>query len=263
MKTHPKKHFGQHFLSDAKYINKIVQILNLKQEDHLVEIGPGRGALTEQLIDKCKAFYAVELDRDMVDHLNQQFPKLNVLHADATRFDFTELVGEQPLRIVGNLPYNVSTPILFHLLKEADSIQDMLFMLQKEVVDRMCSAPGSKQYGRLSVMVQYRCATDHCFEVPASAFSPPPKVESAVVRLTPYKQNQCPYPEVPVSALQTLVTQAFTMRRKTLRNALKGYIVEEQMLKLDIDPKARPETLSVEQFAKLTLTWLDTQKNDS
>lgn len=255
MNPHPKKHFGQHFLTDTKFIDRIIQTLKIKEDDCIVEIGPGQGALTQHLIAKCKDFSAVELDPDMVDYLKRHYPDLKVFHEDATRFDFTKLAEKKPIRLFGNLPYNVSTPILFHVLENADAVEDMLFMLQKEVVQRMCAEPGSKQYGRLSVMVQYRCHAEYCFDVPDVAFSPPPKVHSAIVKLNPYSKTQLPYPKVAIKPLQQLVTQAFSMRRKTLRNALKDYLSTEQMQSLGIDPKARPETLSVAQFAQMALAW--------
>src|SRR3990167_7500188 len=184
----PRKRFGQHFLHDRGVISRIVAALAPQAGDHVVEIGPGTGALTRELLARMTHLDAVELDRDLLARLEAEFPRDRlILHnADALKFDFCKIAsGGGKLRVIGNLPYNISTPLLFHLLDQAGCIEDMLFMLQKEVVDRMCAAPGGKDYGRLSVMIQYRCRVEKLFDVAPGAFTPPPKVDSAVVRLLP------------------------------------------------------------------------------
>ncbi|MDH5511996.1 MAG: 16S rRNA (adenine(1518)-N(6)/adenine(1519)-N(6))-dimethyltransferase RsmA [Gammaproteobacteria bacterium] len=248
-----RKRFGQHFLRDRNAIGRIVEALALHASDHVVEIGPGRGALTRELAARLPHFDAVEFDRDLVAHLQSEFPsgRLTLFQADALEFDFCRLVKTgQKLRLVGNLPYNISTPLLFHLLDQARCIEDMLFMLQKEVVQRMCAAPGGKDYGRLTVMIQYRCRVEKFFDVPPGAFNPPPKVDSTVVRLVPH-------PAAPVElkdeeTFAKVVRMAFASRRKTLRNNLKALLSTEQLLSLGIDPGRRAETLSLAEFAVLS-----------
>jgi 16S rRNA (adenine1518-N6/adenine1519-N6)-dimethyltransferase len=248
-----RKRFGQHFLHDRHIIDRIVKALGATADDHVIEIGPGTGALTRQLTASLAHLDAVELDRDLITHLESEFSpaKLTLYQDDALRFDFCQLARHGgKLRLIGNLPYNISTPLLFHLLDQSDCIQDMLFMLQKEVVQRLCSAPGGKEYGRLSVMIQYRCAVEKLFDVPPSAFTPPPRVDSAVVRLVPHRQ-----PPVAVNdpeRFAQLVSAAFASRRKTLRNNLKGLLSAEQMTSLGIDPTRRAETLSLAEFAALS-----------
>ena len=250
---HPKKRFGQHFLHDRNVIGRIVAALAPRPEDHVVEIGPGKGALTRELAKHLAHFDAVELDRDLLAHLQSLIPpgKLALHNADALKFDFCGLMqAGRKLRLVGNLPYNISTPLLFHLLDQAGCIEDMLFMLQKEVVDRMCAAPGGKVYGRLSVMIQYRCAVEKLFDVAPGAFTPPPKVDSSVTRLVPHAT-----PPVTVkdeAQFSRVVRAAFASRRKTLRNNMKGLLSAEQMLTLGIDPIRRAETLSLAEFAALS-----------
>ena len=254
MKEHrPRKRFGQNFLTDTHVVAKIAHAIRARPDDHLVEIGPGLGALTEVLLPQVTAMDAVELDRDLIPRLAQRCGALGQLQihaADALRFDFAGLAGDgRPLRIVGNLPYNISTPLMFHLLENRDVIRDMHFMLQKEVVDRLAAGPGSKDYGRLSVMMQYHCAVASLFDVPPGAFNPPPKVTSAVVRLRPWDTPPVQVPDV--ALLEKLVTQAFSQRRKTLRNTLKGLLTAEQIAAQDIDPARRAETLSLAEFAAL------------
>jgi 16S rRNA (adenine1518-N6/adenine1519-N6)-dimethyltransferase len=252
-RPNPKKRFGQHFLHDRHVIRQIVAALSPKPDDQVVEIGPGTGVLTRALLEKLGHLYAVELDRDLVTRLNTEFaPERLTLHsADALKFDFCRLApSDRKLRLIGNLPYNISTPLLFHLLDQAGCIQDMLFMLQKEVVDRMCAAPGGKDYGRLSVMIQYRCAVEKLFDVAPGAFTPPPKVDSSVARLVPHAT-----PPVAVSdpeKFARLVQAAFTSRRKVLRNTLKDWLCAEEMQALGIDPIRRAETLSLAEFAALS-----------
>ncbi|MGD8619970.1 MAG: 16S rRNA (adenine(1518)-N(6)/adenine(1519)-N(6))-dimethyltransferase RsmA, partial [Gammaproteobacteria bacterium] len=243
---------GQNFLHDPVVIGQIVTAINPSSNEQLVEIGPGQGAITVPLLQQTGRMAVVEVDRDLVGSLQARcagLGELTVYNADALKFDFCALAGEAPLRIVGNLPYNISTPLLFHLLAQHRCIRDMHFMLQKEVVERMAAEPCSRQYGRLSVMLQYRCEVIPLFNIGPGAFSPPPKVESAFVRLVPYSQ-----PPVQVNdtvAFEQLVRQAFAQRRKTLRNALRGMLEAEEINALGIDPAARAEALSVSDFAAL------------
>jgi len=249
----PRKRFGQHFLHDPVVIARIVAAIQPRNSDAIVEIGPGQGAITMPLLRSAGHLQVVELDRDLIDPLREQCREAGelILHnADALRFDFCRLTGAaEKLRVVGNLPYNISTPLLFHLLSQAGCIRDMHFMLQKEVVDRLAAATGSRQYGRLSVMVQYRCRVTRLFAIGPGAFQPPPRVESAFIRLEPYR-------ELPVAihnetVLDTLVRQAFAQRRKTLRNALRGMLEEEAIRSLGIDPSVRAEMLGLGEFAAL------------
>ncbi len=247
----PRKRFGQHFLHDSGVITRIVDEFNPGPEDRIVEIGPGKGALTHALLKRVKTLHAVELDRDLASYLRETFQqRLEVHQADALTFDFCHLAqpGGQ-LRIIGNLPYNVSTPLLFHMLDACPCIQDMLFMLQKEVVDRLAAAPGGKDYGRLSVMVQWRCCVERLLHVPASAFSPPPQVESAVVRLTPYRQ--APVSVIDPDSFRQIVLAAFAQRRKVLRNSGGRLVRPELFEQAGIDPSRRAETLSLMEFAAL------------
>jgi len=252
MKHQARKRFGQNFLHDPAIIQRIVQVINPQPGERLVEIGPGKGAITFPLLAACKRLEVIELDRDLVRPLAEKAPEFGelVIHQqDALRFDFSALAAGERLRTVGNLPYNISTPLLFHLIAQSDSIQDMHFMLQKEVVNRMAATPGSRDYGRLSVMIQYRCKVEPLFHVGPGAFQPAPRVDSAFVRLTPW-----PQPCVAVKdteCLAALVRQAFSQRRKTLRNTLKGLLSEQAIQATGTDPSARPESISLEQFAAL------------
>lgn len=253
--THvPRKRFGQNFLKDHNIIHTILSSIQAAANDHWVEIGPGQGALTGPLLNLAKRLDVVELDRDLVALLNNKFKqqdRLRIYSADALNFDFSALVEDtERLRIIGNLPYNISTPLMFHLLSYAPCINDMHFMLQKEVVDRICAAPGSKKYGRLSVMMQYHCAAEPLFDVPPESFDPIPKVMSAIVRLVPYRQP--PFQVNDINNLNRIVTQAFSQRRKTVRNSLKKLIAEEDFATLNIDPEVRAEALSLSDFAKLS-----------
>jgi 16S rRNA (adenine1518-N6/adenine1519-N6)-dimethyltransferase len=248
-----KKRFGQNFLHDQGVISGIVAAIRPREGEHLVEIGPGMGAMTEPLLDACKAMEAIELDRDLLPGLRAQFAVqggLSLHNADALKFDFCSLAtDERPLRVVGNLPYNISTPLIFHLIEQSHCIQDMHFMLQQEVVNRLAAKPGGGDYGRLGIMVQYHCDVEKLFTVPPEAFSPPPKVHSAIVRLTPY--DTPPIPAKDKKTLSQLVTRAFQQRRKTLRNNLKKVLDSEIIESLDIDPGRRPETLSLEEYVRL------------
>ena len=265
MSHRPRKRFGQHFLQDVDVVTRIVAVINPQPGDHIVEIGPGLGVLTEALLIHVPEMDAVELDRDIIPRLAErcsQLGRLNIHTADALRFDFSSLAGDnRPLRIVGNLPYNISTPLMFHLLDSRHCIRDMHFMLQKEVVDRLAAQPGNKDYGRLSVMMQYHCQVESLFNVPPDAFKPPPKVDTSIVRLVPYKT-----PKVTVNNIQlleTIVTAAFSQRRKTLRNTLRNYLSAEQIEGQGIDPVRRAESLSLAEFAKLANAYFEIGNPDS
>lgn len=250
----PRKRFGQNFLRDGHVIDKIVAAINPQPGQQLIEIGPGQGALTEPLVASGAQLTALEIDQDLVPELLLHFglaKNFQLLQADALDYDFTQLASDQtPLRIVGNLPYNISTPLLFHLLQYAGQITDMHFMLQKEVVERMAAPVGGGNYGRLSVMVQYSCQVTPLFNVPPGAFFPPPKVESAVLRLQPWQE--LPHPAIDERHLGEVVNIAFQQRRKTLRNALKAIISEEALTSLGIDSKIRPQNLALADFVKIS-----------
>lgn len=249
-----KKEFGQNFLNNGRIIDQIVAAIRPKAGDHMVEIGPGEAALTAPLLEVVKKLDIIEIDNDLIAPLTRRFsekPAFCLHHADALRFDYGSLLtpDEPYMRVVGNLPYNISSPLMFHLLNFAPRILDMHFMLQKEVVDRICATPGGKTYGRLSVMLQYACQTEYLFSVGPENFTPPPKVESAIVRLIPHVQK-------PVVAdcethFSEVVKQAFSQKRKTLRNTLKGWLDAKQIQTCGIDPTARAETLSVSEFVTL------------
>ncbi|MBL8540304.1 MAG: 16S rRNA (adenine(1518)-N(6)/adenine(1519)-N(6))-dimethyltransferase RsmA [Betaproteobacteria bacterium] len=244
-----RKRFGQHFLVDRHYIDRIVAAVDPRADDRLVEIGPGLGALTRPLLERVHHLTAVEIDRDIVAMLRGAFPqeRLTVCDQDALTFDFAA-VGDE-LRVVGNLPYNISSPLLFRLAAASARLRDMHFMLQQEVVERMAAAPATPAYGRLSVMLQYRFEVVPLFHVPPGAFRPPPKVESAVVRLLPLASRAlAPRDE---SLLAELVRRAFGQRRKTLRNALKGLAGEDLLRGLGLDPAARAEVLPVAAFVAI------------
>ncbi|HTF97965.1 MAG TPA: 16S rRNA (adenine(1518)-N(6)/adenine(1519)-N(6))-dimethyltransferase RsmA [Cellvibrio sp.] len=249
-----RKRFGQNFLIDHGIILEIVRAVHPKKEDVIVEIGPGKGAITQLLADACNNLNVIELDRDLVPWLKVKFekhPNFQLFQADALQFDFVQLIkNEHPLRIVGNLPYNISTPLIFHLLSYADKVQDMHFMLQKEVVKRMAANPGESAYGRLGIMVQYYCAVEDLFDVPPGSFDPAPKVDSAIVRLIPHKQ--LPYVANNVKTLETLVNVSFQQRRKTLRNSLKQLLTAGQMESLPVDLSLRPEEISLPEYVAMS-----------
>lgn len=253
MNHRPRKRFGQNFLENQAIIDRILTSLRLKSDDKVVEIGPGLGALTQPLLRRLDKMIAIEIDRDLQSFLSA-LPvaqnKLSLIDADALTVDFSQW-GEG-IRVIGNLPYNISTPLLLHLLQYAACIDDMHFMLQKEVVLRLAANPGSKAYGRLSVMIQYFCEVECLFEVPPEAFNPKPKVDSAIVRLIPHVES--PYPVVDVRHLEEVVAQAFGMRRKTLANNLKPMINAEGLIALGLDPATRPEQISVMDYVRLTQT---------
>lgn len=249
MLPRPKKRLGQHFLTDRHYLDRIVGAIAPAAGEAMVEIGPGPGALTERLAAVVQPLHVVEIDRELAHALRERFSAdVVVVHeGDALDFDLATLPAG--LRVVGNLPYNVSSPLLFHVATFADRIRDCVFMLQKEVVDRMAAAPDTPEYGRLSVMLQYRFAIDPCFRVPPGAFTPPPKVDSAVVRLVPLGADR---PRAGDEArFAHVVKAAFAQRRKTLRNALRGLVEPEAFATAGIDPSRRGETLSVAEFIAL------------
>lgn len=248
----PKKHYGQHFLHERGIIERIVAAIAPQPGDRIVEIGPGEGALTLPLLDAARTLTAIELDAELIDPLRvaaQSRGKLTIIHADVLEVDFTALAGAGKLRLAGNLPYYVSSPILFHCLEHARAITDMVFMLQKEVVDRMAASPGSKTYGRLSVMLQLACKVEPLLRVPPGAFRPPPQVESAVVRLVPHAAPLDS--QVDHAKVEAIVRAAFGQRRKTLANALSGVLDSEAIRAAGIDPRARAETLSPAQYVQL------------
>lgn len=248
-----RKRFGQNFLHDTRVIERIVRAIAPLPGQRLVEIGPGLGALTGPLLDATHALDVVELDRDVIPHLQKHCAGRGELHVhavDALKFDFASLAkGERSLRVVGNLPYNITTPLLFHLLDNAPLIADMHFMVQKEVALRMAAAPGADNYGRLSVMLQWRCAVELLFTVGPGAFRPAPKVDSAFVRLRPHAHPVVRVDDAKIFA--DVVNRAFSQRRKTLRNALKDILSDAEIRSLGIDSGLRPEVLSLEQFAAL------------
>lgn len=249
MRHIPRKRFGQNFLVDPQVVANIIQAIHPQKNDRLVEIGPGLGALTLPLLLLLDHLYVVELDRDLVEQLRQKTPKdkLTVFSADALKFDFSALGAN--LRVIGNLPYNISTPLLFHLSKYAASIHDMHFMLQKEVVDRMVALPSSHDYGRLTVMLQYSFEMEQVCVVSPESFQPAPKVESAIVRMLPFRQPDHVANNEKVFA--HVVSSAFSQRRKTLRNSLSACLKPADFAAIDIDPGQRAENLSVAQFVAI------------
>ncbi|MBV6321675.1 16S rRNA (adenine(1518)-N(6)/adenine(1519)-N(6))-dimethyltransferase RsmA [Duganella violaceipulchra] len=251
MKHVARKRFGQNFLHDKYVLSSITEAIAPAPDDAMVEIGPGLGAMTEQLMRTLKQMHVVELDRDLVARLEKTYnpAKLTIHAGDALKFDYGSIPvpAGQKLRIVGNLPYNISSPLLFHLATFAPQVQDQHFMLQKEVVERMVAAPGSKTYGRLSVMLQWRYDMTLLFVVPPEAFDPPPKVESAIVRMIPVAQPlACDGP-----TLEAVVLKAFSQRRKVIRNCLAGMFTEAQIVEAGIDPTLRPETVGLAQYVAL------------
>ncbi|KRE88776.1 rRNA methyltransferase [Frateuria sp. Soil773] len=255
MNSRPKKSFGQHFLHEKRYIERIVGAVAPRADDFVVEIGPGEGALTLPLLAAAGRLTAIELDTDLIPGLQARAAavgELSIVHADVLKVDFTALAhrhGVERLRLAGNLPYYISSPILFHCVEHAAAIRDMHFMLQKEVVDRMAAEPGSKVYGRLSVMLQLACRVIPLFTVPPGAFRPPPKVDSAVVRLEPLAAHELH--DADPDRLHAIVKAAFAQRRKTLANGLRQLLDAEAIRSAGIDPKARAETLAPMDFVRL------------
>ncbi|PWC15668.1 16S rRNA (adenine(1518)-N(6)/adenine(1519)-N(6))-dimethyltransferase [Brenneria roseae subsp. americana] len=253
-----RKRFGQNFLSDHFVIDSIVSAIHPQSGQAIVEIGPGLGALTAPVGERIDRFTVIELDRDLAARLETHptlKDKLTIIQQDAMTIDFSVLAEQagQPLRVFGNLPYNISTPLMFHLFSYTQSIRDMHFMLQKEVVNRLVAGPNSKAYGRLSVMAQYYCQIIPVLEVPPTAFKPAPKVDSAVVRLVPHAQ--VPHPVNDIRVLSRITTEAFNQRRKTLRNSLGNLFTPEQLTELGVDPGCRAENVTVEQYCRLA-NWL-------
>ncbi len=250
MKHIPRKRFGQNFLTDQNVLDEIIRAIAPAADDLMVEIGPGQGAMTSLLLQALKVLHAVELDRDLVTMLQKKFStdRLIIHSGDALQFDFASLIpAGRKLRIVGNLPYNISSPLLFHLAQFVGQVHDQHFMLQKEVVERMVAEPGSKEYGRLSVMLQWRYQMELLFIVPPEAFDPPPRVESAIVRMIPIPSPLA----CEQRKLEQVVTKAFSQRRKVIRNCLSGMFTEAQLVEAGIDPQSRPETVGLEAYVRL------------
>jgi 16S rRNA (adenine1518-N6/adenine1519-N6)-dimethyltransferase len=252
-KAPPKKNLGQHFLADRRYIDQIVMAVNPRPGERLVEIGPGQGAITFPLLRRLGELTVIEFDRDLITPLmeaSEGIGRLTIIHKDVLQVDFGRLAGDEgPLRLVGNLPYNISSPILFHALEHAGAVADMHFMLQKEVVDRMAAGPGSKVFGRLSVMLQAYCTVTSLFDVPPGAFRPPPKVDSSVVRLVPKAPGEVGIADRELFA--HVVRDAFGQRRKTLRNALSLLCTGADIEAAGLRPDARAEQLAVQDFVRL------------
>jgi 16S rRNA (adenine1518-N6/adenine1519-N6)-dimethyltransferase len=248
-----RKRFGQNFLHDAGVIDRILRAIHAREGERVLEIGPGQGALTEGLVNSGAQLDVIELDKDLVPLLRQRFGHQGNFHlyqGDALKFDFSQLkAAPNSLRVVGNLPYNISTPLIFHLLGNASVIRDMHFMLQKEVVERLAAGPGGGDWGRLSIMVQYHCRVEHLFNVGPGAFNPPPKVDSAIVRLVPHET--LPHPAKDHRLLEQVVREAFNQRRKTLRNTLKALLPAASIEAAGVDGSLRPEQLDLAAFVRL------------
>jgi 16S rRNA (adenine1518-N6/adenine1519-N6)-dimethyltransferase len=251
MKHVARKRFGQNFLTDDHVLHNIIESINPRRGDTMVEIGPGLAAMTALLLKELDHMHVVELDRDLVARLEKAYPRerLTIHAGDALKFDFSSIpVPEgKKLRVVGNLPYNISSPLLFHLADYAHLIEDQHFMLQKEVVERMVAEPGTKAYGRLSVMLQWRYDMALLFVVPPTAFDPPPQVDSAIVRMVPTKRQLL----ADAATLEAVVQKAFSQRRKVIRNCVAGMFTEQQLVDAGIDPGARPEAVGLEQYVAL------------
>jgi len=252
MRHRARKRFGQNFLTDPGIVGRIIDTISPGPGQQIVEIGPGLAALTRHLADSGARLHLVEIDRDLAARLRDEFAErdnVTVHQGDALSMDFGKITGGKRFRLVGNLPYNISTPLLFHVLAWSESIVDMHFMLQKEVVNRMAAEPGGKTWGRLSIMCQCHCSVAPLFDVPPEAFDPAPRVQSAIVRLLPHASPPVDIPDV--KAFEQLVSRAFSQRRKTLRNSLRGMVDAARMEAVGIDPGARPETLDLAAFAQL------------
>ena len=248
-----RKRFGQHFLHDRNIIDRILRAIAPQAGDNILEIGPGQGALTYPLLQRCDRLTAIELDRDLVPILEQRAPafgQLEVINADILEFELSSIANTRKFRLVGNLPYNISTPLMFHLLESADLIEDMHFMVQKEVAQRIVAVPGDSSYGRLSVMLQCRCLCQYLFDVAPTCFRPPPKVDSAVIRLLPLERPK--YAIGDAASFARIVQTAFSQRRKTVSNSLKSLLDRETIINCGIDPGLRAENLEIADFAKLS-----------
>lgn len=248
-----RKRFGQNFLVNKQLIAAIVDAIHPTAQQNLIEIGPGLGALTRPVLKRAQRLRVVEIDRDLIAHLQTGFQDvgvLDIIEGDVLQVDFSALAKDTKARVFGNLPYNISSPLLLHLFAFLPHIQDMHFMLQKEVVMRLCAQPGSKSYGRLSVFAQYFCQVHHLFNVPPTAFNPQPKVESAIVRLVPHAK--LPAQATDKEHFFEIVKAAFAQRRKTLKNNLKAYITPQQLLTLDVAGEQRPEQVTIANFVKIS-----------
>lgn len=248
MKHIPRKRFGQNFLQDQSIIHKIIECINPQRNQNIVEIGPGLAALTKPLIESLDKLTVVELDRDIIEFLKKNFTpeQLAIVEGDALKINFAEF-GD--VRVVGNLPYNISTPILFHL-SQFTNVKNMVFMLQKEVVERICAKPNTSDYGKLSIMLQYKFKCRYLLDVPPESFYPAPKVDSAIVSLTP--RTDYDYSQVNEEKLNLVVSKAFNQRRKTISNSLKGLISTEQLQSLGIDDSLRAENIAIDDFIKIS-----------
>lgn len=249
MKHTPRKRFGQNFLQDQSIIRNIIECINPQPEQNFIEIGPGLAALTKPLIEKLSHLEVIELDRDIVSFLQETFTpqQLTIHQGDALKFDFT--LNNKPIRVVGNLPYNISTPIMFYL-SQFPNIQNMVFMLQKEVVERICARPNNRDYGKLTIMLQYKYKCRYLLDVPPESFYPAPKVDSAIVSLTP--RTDYDWHQVDETKLNHVVSKAFSQRRKTISNSLKGLFSSEQLIEAGIDPLLRPENIELEKYISLS-----------
>lgn len=249
----PRKRFGQHFLTDSSVLEEIVTAIGLSPNDALIEIGPGRGQLTQYLLPQVKTLAVIEIDRDLVAYLQERYArveKLTIYSADVLHFDWTALQSAKRWRIVGNLPYNITTPLLFKLFEQSAQIQDMHFLLQKEVVERLSAPVDSHNYSRLTVMAQYHAQITSLFTVNPEAFSPPPRVDSAFVRIEPYLSP--PFKAQNLNLFAQVVKEAFTYRRKTLGNSLRKLVTTDCLKRLNIDPQWRPQQITVENFVKIS-----------
>lgn len=249
-----RKRFGQNFLIDQNIIERIVKAVKPQKGRALIEIGPGQGAITEKLLAESEHLDVIEIDRDLAAHLNSRYgshPGFTLHESDVLKFDFNNIPCPQDgFRILGNLPYNISTPLLFHLLTYHEKIHDMVFMLQLEVVNRMVAGVSDNNYGRLGIMIQYFCKVERLFKVPANAFDPAPKVESAIVKLTPH--STLPFPATNSKMLEQVVRVAFSQRRKTIRNSLKTLLPSNHLEALDIDSSLRPENISLKDYVRIS-----------
>ena len=255
-----RKRFGQHFLSDQTIIKQIINIINPQKHDHIIEIGPGKGALTIPIIKSIDKLNVIEIDKDLVNFLKKNIDsELLIIHEnDALKFNYSKL-NHSDLRIIGNLPYNISTPLLFHLLSYKNLIKEMLFMLQKEVVERICAKCGTKQYGRLSVTLQYYCDVESLLVIKPDAFNPSPKIDSAIIKITPLVQPR--YKLNSDESFKIIVREAFSQRRKTIRNGLKNYLNEDEIEKIGIPLNERAENLHIKDFVKLSNLYYQLQNN--
>lgn len=255
-----RKRFGQHFLHDTVVIDRILSAIDPQPGQALLEIGPGRGALTYPLLQRCKRLAAVELDRDLIPILQQQaskFGELELINADMLKFELSSLPGSERLRVVGNLPYNISTPLMFHLMDSIARIEDMHFMVQKEVALRIVAQVGDRNYGRLSVMMQYYCECLYLFDVAPESFTPPPRVDSAIIRLLPHRE---PIADIGDFALfYSIVQTAFGQRRKTIGNSLKAILAPQVIEASGLERRLRAENLSLQDYARLTRTQMELQ----